>query len=203
MFSLWPSQRLSSLPQTLGYQRVLQATDLWKMDESRQSGNLGARFDEAWAARVQAAEDWNTRLAAGEIKPGILKRAKWSILTLRPGGKESPSNYSERRAALEAHWREVDGKKQASLAWTLNDVFGRDFWFGGLFKVFGDTSQLMGPLLVKAIINYGKEHFAATQAGSVPPSVGRGVGMAIGLFCTTVMTTVCQHQVRSPYSNSM
>ncbi|KAI0710130.1 P-loop containing nucleoside triphosphate hydrolase protein [Earliella scabrosa] len=174
---------------SLGYQRILQATDLWKMDESRQSGNLGAQLDQAWAARVKAAEDWNARLAAGEIKPGVLKRAKWSVQALRGKGA-----YSARRAALETHWREVDGRKEPSLAWTLNDVFGRDFWAGGLFKVFGDTSQLMGPLLVKAIINYGKEHVAATEAGRAPPNIGRGVGMALGLFCVTVMTTVCQHQ---------
>ena len=52
----------------------------------------------------------------------------------------------------------------------------------------------MGPLLVKAIINFGKTHFAAKQAGEEPPNIGRGVGMAIGLFCTTVCASVCQHQ---------
>ena len=128
----------------MGYQRTLQATDLWKIDESRESGILGAKLDEAWARRVQAADEWNARLAKGDIKPSLIKRAKWSIQAL--GGQGS---YRERRAALESRWREVDGRRQPSLAWALNDVFGRDFWFGGGFKVIGDTSQLMGPLLVK------------------------------------------------------
>ena len=175
--------------QTLGYQRTLQATDLWKMDYSRESGNLGQQLDEAWARRVQEAKEWNARLENGEIRPSIFKRAKWSVQALRGEG-----TYSERRAALETHWREVDGRKEASLAWSLNDVFGRDFWFGGAFKVVGDTSQLMGPLIVKAIINYGKERAAAVAAGREPPSVGRGVGMAIGLFCITVTASVSQHQ---------
>ncbi|KAI0661576.1 ABC protein [Cubamyces menziesii] len=174
---------------SLGYQRTLQATDLWKMDESRESGILGAKLDEAWARRVQAADEWNARLAKGDIKPSLIKRAKWSIQALRGQG-----SYSERRAALESRWREVDGRKQPSLAWALNDVFGRDFWFGGGFKVIGDTSQLMGPLLVKAIINFGKEHAASLKAGETPSSIGRGVGMAIGLFCVTVTSSVCQHQ---------
>lgn len=47
---------------------------------------------------------------------------------------------------------------------------------------------------MKAIINFGKAHFAAKQAGEVPPNIGRGVGMALGLFCTTVCASVCQHQ---------
>ncbi|KAI1797261.1 P-loop containing nucleoside triphosphate hydrolase protein [Ganoderma leucocontextum] len=173
----------------LGYQRTLQATDLWKMDHSRESGNLGAQLDEAWARRVQAAKEWNVRLEDGQIRPGIFKRIKWSIRALQGKG-----TYGERRAALEGHWRQVDGRKEASLAWTLNDVFGRDFWSGGAFKVIGDTAQLMGPLLVKAIINFGKEHAAAAAEGRTPPPIGRGIGMAIGLFCTTVTTSVCQHQ---------
>ena len=54
--------------------------------------------------------------------------------------------------------------------------------------MMGDTSQLMIPLLVKAIINFSKEgHHTSEQ-------IGRGIGMAVGLFCLTVMTSVCQHQ---------
>ena len=79
-------------------------------------------------------------------------------------------------------------------------------------QVTGDVMQLMGPLLVKvclvtcfpnltltpnpqAIINFGKEALAAKDAGEKPPNIGRGVGMALGLFCLTALTSVCQHQV--------
>ncbi|EIW57395.1 ABC protein [Trametes versicolor FP-101664 SS1] len=174
---------------SLGYQRTLQATDLWKMDESREAGVLGDKLDQAWARRVKAANEWNARLAAGDIKPSLYKRAKWSAQALRGSG-----TYGERRIALEEQWRTIGGKKEPSLAWALNDVFGRDFWFGGAFKVIGDTSQLMGPVLAKAIINFGKEHAAALEAGQTPPQLGRGVGMAIGLFCITVCASVCTHQ---------
>ncbi|KAI0768143.1 ABC protein [Trametes elegans] len=174
---------------SLGYQRTLQATDLWKMDESRESGLLGAKLDEAWARRVKLADEWNDRLVNGEVQPGHLQRAKWSVQALKGQG-----SYRERRAALEKHWREVDGRREASLAWALNDVLGRDFWYGGIFKVIGDTSQLMGPILVKAIINFGKEHAAYFEAGKTPPGIGRGVGMAIGLFLITVTASVCTHQ---------
>ncbi|KAI0784237.1 ABC protein [Abortiporus biennis] len=174
---------------TLGFQRTLQATDLWKMDESREAGYLGNRLDEAWNRRVKAANEWNAQLDNGEIQPSLLKKAKWTLQSLAAGTK-----YSERRGALERQWREVDGRKEPSLAWALNDTFGRSFWLGGIFKVFGDTAQLMGPLLVKGIINFGKEHFAAKQNGTTPPNIGRGVGMAIGLFCVTVTASVSQHQ---------
>ena len=47
----------------------------------------------------------------------------------------------------------------------------------------------------QAIINFGKEALAAKDAGEKPPNIGRGVGMALGLFFLTALTSVCQHQV--------
>jgi hypothetical protein len=123
------------LAQTLGYQRTLQATDLWRLDPSRESGLLGDKLDQAWARRVQAAEDWNTRLAKGEIRPPFIKRVKWSIQALKSNG----AGYAEKRAALEQNWLNHDGRKEASLAWALNDTFGLSFWLGGLFKVSVNT----------------------------------------------------------------
>ena len=101
------------------------------MDESREAGNLGAQLDAAWTRRVAAANDWNTRLASGEIAPSVFQRAKWSMKALR-GWQGS---YAERRAALETGWREDTGRKQPSLAWALNDVLGPRFWSGGYYKV--------------------------------------------------------------------
>lgn len=129
----------------MGFQRTLQATDLWKLDTTREAGHLGDKLDKAWARRVQQAADWNAQLANGTITPSIWKRIIWSIQAVSSGY----SNYKERRRRLEQYWRNVGGKKEASLAWALNDTFGASFWLGGIFKVFGDTSQLMGPLIVK------------------------------------------------------
>jgi hypothetical protein len=35
---------------------------------------------------------------------------------------------------------------------------------------------------------------AAHVAGVEGPSIARGVGMAIGLFCLTILSSICQHQ---------
>jgi ATP-binding cassette, subfamily C (CFTR/MRP), member 1 len=125
---------------TLGYQRTLQATDLWKMDPSRESSLLSRRFDESWARRSKAAQEWNERLSKGEISPSLKLRVQWVIRALLGG----PSLEERKR-----NWQLKGGRKEASIAWALNDVLGREFWAGGLFKVVGDTSQLMGPLIVK------------------------------------------------------
>ncbi|THV08675.1 P-loop containing nucleoside triphosphate hydrolase protein [Dendrothele bispora CBS 962.96] len=173
---------------TLGYQRTLQASDLWKMHESFEAGYLSDQLDAAWARRVQKANEWNVALESGEIQPASWKRVSWSIRALCSG------HYRETRTALEQRWREVDGRREPSLVWSLNDVFASQFWIGGFFKVFGDTCQLMGPLLVKALINFAKERASARDNGDPLPNIGRGIGMAIGLFCIVVVASLSQHQ---------
>ncbi|PVF97426.1 ABC protein [Serendipita vermifera] len=170
---------------TLGYQRTLQATDLWKMDPSRESSLLSGKFDESWAGRSKAAQEWNERLARGEISPPLKLRMQWAFSALWGG----PSAEERKR-----NWQLKDGRKEASIAWALNDVLGREFWAGGIFKVIGDTSQLMGPLIVKALISFGQERAHAKAEGQPLPSIGRGIGLALGLFFLTIVTSLCQHQ---------
>lgn len=170
---------------TLGYQRTLQAPDLWKMDSTRECGVLSRRFDDAWARRSAVAEEWNARLEKGEVHPSMMTRIRWLFTSLHGGPDMEES---------ERQWRVKDGRREPSIAGSLNDVFGWTFWSGGLFKVVGDTSQLMSPLLVRALIQFAQERGAAMAAGSNPPALGRGIGMAIGMFLLTVFTSLCQHQ---------
>ncbi|WVF66753.1 hypothetical protein IAT40_001495 [Kwoniella sp. CBS 6097] len=169
-----------------GYQRPLQATDLWKLDESRES------------ARQKAAEEWNSQLPSRP--PGLVRKLRWStkaIIKFRLPESYSSygkgGSYAERRKTLEQEWRRRSGRKRGSVAWALNDVL-TGFWAGGLFKVFGDTAALMTPLLIKALINFSKEVYAANHSNQPQPNIGRGIGMAIGLFFLTIMQSICQHQ---------
>lgn len=115
--------------QVLGYQRTLQATDLWKVGPDQEAGYLSEKLDAAWERRVIAAEEWNAGLDDARIDPPVFTRFMWSVKALAGG-----FHYSARRAALEKRWREVDGRKEASLAWAMNDVLGHLFWIGGAFK---------------------------------------------------------------------
>lgn len=101
-------------------------------DDKRTAEFLSTKFDDSWARRVKTAEAYNARLESGEIQPGLLKRAKW---TLRAATQNGTGGYTLRRQTIEQEWREKSGRKEASLAWALNDVFGFDFWCAGLFKV--------------------------------------------------------------------
>jgi ATP-binding cassette subfamily C (CFTR/MRP) protein 1 len=119
----------------LGYQRTLQAADLWKMGPNEEAGFLTDALEAAWARRVAGAADWNARLDRGEVHAGILRRTVWSL----PGRD---------RTELERKWREGEGRRQASLAWALNDVLGHMFWRGGMFKVRYDPDACLLLLLI-------------------------------------------------------
>ncbi|KAG0698327.1 ABC protein, partial [Suillus ampliporus] len=178
----------------LGYQRTLQASDLYKMDAPQESAVLAAKLEAAWQRRVMAAADWNARLESGELRPSLVKRTGWALRAIWRKGPNKGATYSERRAAFQKNWRESEGRKEASLTWALNDVFRSMFWIGGVFKVFGDTAQLMGPIVLRQIIVFAEERSAAIIAGEPMPNVGRGVAMALGLFALTVIASICTHQ---------
>ena len=116
--------------QVLGYQRTLQATDLWKIDEARTATVLSAKLDESWGRRKVEADAWNARLEEGLIRPSIVSRLFWFFQALLSG-----NDYARKFASLEERWRKIDGRKKPSLTFALNDTIGLFFWSGSLFKV--------------------------------------------------------------------
>ncbi|KAG1865922.1 ABC protein, partial [Suillus subalutaceus] len=177
----------------LGYQRTLQASDLYKLDTSRESAILAPKLEAAWQRRVRAAADWNARLESGELRPSLFKRTGWALSAI---SRKQGTTWSERRAAFQKYWQESAGRKEASLTWALNDVFLSMFWIGGALKacVFGDTAQLMGPIILRHIIVFAEERSAAIIAGEPVPNIGRGIAMAVGLFALTLSSSICSHQ---------
>jgi hypothetical protein len=120
---------------TLGYARPLEAPDLWRLQAHRSSEVIANAILRSFEARRKKADEYNTRLANGEIKPPMRLRL---ISFLR----------GDREARLK-RWREKDAKKHASLTWAMNDSIKWWFWSGGVLKVIGDTAQVTSPLLVK------------------------------------------------------
>jgi hypothetical protein len=120
---------------TLGYARPLEASDLWRLQDYRSSGVIAEAILNSFEERRKRADEYNARLANGEIKPPLGLRLK-SLLR---------GNREERLK----RWREKDGKKQPSLTMAMNDSVKWWFWSGGLLKVVGDTAQITSPLILK------------------------------------------------------
>lgn len=98
-----------------GYQRPLQATDLWKMDESRESMRLSEEFLRHLRNRQGKAQEHNKRRAK-EV-PSKSRKMWWGVRTV--GGRSIKES--------EEKWRE---ERYGSVAWALNDTLS-GFWSGG------------------------------------------------------------------------
>ena len=120
---------------SLGYSRPLKASDLYMLQPERGAAYIADRIDASFRHRQKAAEDYNARLARGDVHPGPLNIILWMLT----GNREEK----------EKRWRELGGRKHASLTWALNDSVKWWFWSGGVLKVIGDTAQVTSPLLVK------------------------------------------------------
>ena len=120
---------------TLGYARPLQASDLWKLQEHRSSEVIANSILASFEARSKKADEYNTRLANGEIKPPLRLR----IMSALRGNREERLKQ----------WMEKDGKKQPSLSLAINDSIKWWFWSAGIMKVASDTAQATNPLVLK------------------------------------------------------
>ncbi|KAL1937459.1 hypothetical protein VTO73DRAFT_13182 [Trametes versicolor] len=164
----------------LGYARPLEATDLYKLQDSRAAAVVAEKITKSFEARQIAAAEYNARLENGEISPG-LKGVWWSV--------------RGNRAQREKQWREKDGRKRASLTLAMNDSVKWWFWSGGILKLIADCAQITSPLLVKAIILFATDSFSAHRAGrweDIPP-IGKGIGLSIGLFALQILSSICTH----------
>lgn len=92
------------------------------MDETRRSQLLATKLTEAWEKRKLAADQWNASLDSGERRPGSSKRLLWKIRT---------RGDAERLRILEETWR-IHARRTPDIVWALSDVFGFQFWLGGL-----------------------------------------------------------------------
>jgi len=91
---------------------------MWKLDRSKDTALLAAKLNLIWDRRCAEAAAYNAKLERGEVGPGVVRRVKWAF------GKGNKQAWKEGR----------EGKKEASLVMSCNEVFMRWFWIGGLYK---------------------------------------------------------------------
>ncbi|KAF8656809.1 hypothetical protein AX16_002359 [Volvariella volvacea WC 439] len=166
---------------SLGYARPLQASDLYKLQPDRGAAYIADKISASFERQRQQADEYNAKLANGEIGPSWFRQVGWTL----KGGRHD----------REKRWREVQGRKKASLVWAMNDSVRWWFWSAGVLKVVGDTAQVTSPLLVKAIINFATDSYVGhfTGARDVPP-IGKGIGLAFALLILQVIASLCTHQ---------
>ncbi|KPM39848.1 Multidrug resistance-associated protein 1 [Neonectria ditissima] len=99
----------------------------------------------------------------------------WSARLERNRTRKSPSGP--------VSWRPFWARRTTDttvLALALNDVCFRWFWLGGLFKLGGDLSQMVSPLLIRFLIT--------TLSDPSQEALRAGFGYAVGLFVLLVFS---------------
>lgn len=155
----------------LGYKRELEATDLPKMDETREAGFLADKFEANFARRRKDVEEWNRGLNEGTYVPSSLQRMRWRALAALGIGR-------------------ADGRREVGMAMALSDTFFWAFWSAGIYKIIGDVAQTTSPLVMRQIITLVQQSNAAKLAGEPLPGIGRGIGLAVGLFLMQVYVRI-------------
>ena len=120
---------------TLGHARPLEASDLWKLQDHRSAGVIAEKILSSFDARRRKADEYNARLAKGEIKPPLSLRV---MSQLHGDGEERLKR-----------WREKDGKAEPSLTWAMNDAVKWWFWSAGVLKVISDTAHVTSHRVLK------------------------------------------------------
>jgi ATP-binding cassette subfamily C (CFTR/MRP) protein 1 len=176
-FSKWTFWWIQPLLIT-GYQRTLQPRDLWKLSPDLNSGYLADKLLENFHRRKDSVEAHNKALADGTYVPGMGTRAWWKV-----------------RSGVFGVGR-ADGKRTIGLAGAISDTFFYRFWSAGAIKVVGDTSQILSPLVTKALINFSTESYLAARGvpGYTAPHIGVGVGLSFALWFMSILYSLCTNQ---------
>ncbi|KAL8286968.1 hypothetical protein RQP46_003974 [Phenoliferia psychrophenolica] len=124
--------------------------------------------------------------------------------------KMDPSRQAGHLADLfEMHFerrkKEVEAWNKALDDGTMQPTWTRRAWWkvwhkaSGFFKVVGDLAQVTSPLITKQIILFvvASSESRKGVAGYTDPTVGKGVGLAIGLFLLQIIFSLCTAQTFS------
>ncbi|KAK1071384.1 ATP-binding cassette transporter yor1 [Friedmanniomyces endolithicus] len=120
---------------SVGYQRPLEVTDIWKVNPDRSVEKLQPMLE----------ENLRKRKAAGSKRP------------------------------LQA---------------ALFDTFKREFIIGGACQLTAACVQVLSPFTMKYLIAFAGEAYYATHNGTPAPSIGRGVGLVIGITCMQMIQSL-------------
>jgi hypothetical protein len=78
---------------------------------------------------------------------------------------------------------------------TLPRQFFFDFWFAGALKIVSDGLTVTSPLVTRALITFATDAYYAHRGvpGFTSPSIGRGIGLAFGLWAMQIVAALCLH----------
>ncbi|KAL1588310.1 hypothetical protein WHR41_02807 [Cladosporium halotolerans] len=77
------------------------------------------------------------------------------------------------------------------LAMALYDTFRKEFLIGGSCQLTSAILQVMSPFVMKYLIRFAGEAYAASQGAIPAPSIGRGLGLVFGITGMQIIQSMC------------
>jgi ATP-binding cassette subfamily C (CFTR/MRP) protein 1 len=77
------------------------------------------------------------------------------------------------------------------LAMALFDTFRFEFFLGGACQLTSAILQVMSPFVMKYLIKFAGEAYAASQGLIDPPHIGRGLGLVFGITAMQIIQSMC------------
>ncbi|GKT84693.1 ABC transporter family protein [Colletotrichum tofieldiae] len=77
--------------------------------------------------------------------------------------------------------KRVDRGDKYPLLWALHETYLFEFWLGGMLQLISTVFQVMSPFTLRYLIQFANDAYDASQQGSPPPAIGRGIGLVLGV----------------------
>uniref|UniRef100_A0A093UU64 Oligomycin resistance ATP-dependent permease YOR1 n=1 Tax=Talaromyces marneffei PM1 TaxID=1077442 RepID=A0A093UU64_TALMA len=78
---------------------------------------------------------------------------------------------------------------------SLHRTFFREFWIGGIYRLFADILTVGSPYTLRYLIQFAMDSYYGSldPEDGAPPAVGRGVGLLIGIVVMQVLVSLLQN----------
>ncbi|KAJ5925970.1 oligomycin resistance ATP-dependent permease yor1 [Penicillium verhagenii] len=98
---------------------------------------------------------------------------------------------------FDAHFKEAKASADVKhpLFTALHKTFAREFWIGGLCRLFADLFTVGNPYTLRYLIEWVQNSYYAGLPGATVknPELTRGVGLLVGIICMQILLSSCQN----------
>jgi ABC-type multidrug transport system fused ATPase/permease subunit len=89
--------------------------------------------------------------------------------------------------------RKANPGKLDPLAMAMYDTLKTDLWIGGACQLTAGCTQVLSPFTLKYLISFVEEAYNAKVDGGASPSIGRGIGLVIGIASMQMVQSMCMN----------
>ncbi|KAI0718208.1 multidrug resistance-associated ABC transporter [Cerioporus squamosus] len=176
----------------VGFSRPLQADDFWSLPDSRLTGHVTERVEEAFYKQCPPEECPAFLLDTGQASPSDNRSGE---VTRHPS-QSSQKAGTEEKPADAGGAAATKMKSEPSLLKALHSVFWRQFWTAGVLKLISDTLNTTTPLVNQVLLSWLTSSYVYSRASDEeraglpkPQGIGYGIGIAFAVFAMQVAMT--------------